>query len=260
MFDYSLPNAREAILSGCRIAPVMVPDPSLGSYVNPKPEYEESYPLLSVCLKGDLFWGQTGGTNVPHIPGQGLGHQVAFAYTNSAPLYASLPHRHLGHAVQQPEYEMNLLSLNQYRDFRFVAVEDAALVWDGAAPDRTDALRAAIEAGRYYRLVFEAEDGLVHSLAVDLPMFFRETGQLTVHTHPVAVPEFFADPKVLIDRIEGASPDILKSRSPMAVCSRLRANAMPLYFALKSDGHYAGVSDIVAERTRPWRMARLYAY
>jgi hypothetical protein len=261
MFDYSLPEARQAILSGHRIVPVMVPDPSLAeSYANPLPEYEESYPLLSLCLNGDGFWGLTGGTNVPRVPGQGVGHQLAFAYTNTAPLYLNMPHRLMAQAMTHPECDMVLCSLNQYREFRFAVLDDAAPVWDGAQPQAFDALRAAIAEGRYFRLVFESEDGLIYSLAVDLPMFFPELRQLTVHTHPAVMPEFCANPQQLIDKIEGANPDILKSTSPMAVRSRLRATLFPVYFSLESDGRYASARDIGAGRSRRWRTARLFAY
>jgi hypothetical protein len=261
MFDFTLADARTRILEGRRIVPVMTPDPSLGeSYINPLPSYEESYPLRAICLIGERFWGLTGGTNLPHQPGKGIGHETVFGYTNSAPLYFSMPSHAMAEALKERRQPLNLGTLRQYSRFRFVTRLDAQAVWDGATPDRFDAVRDAIEAGSLYRLVFEDEGGVVYSLDVDLPMYFPETGSLTINTAPCYFPDFCGDPESLIQALTDAQPDILKDSAPVTMQFSLRSGVFGGFFTLRSDGSYYGVNDLLRDAPRRWRQARLYAY
>lgn len=260
-FDHTLPNARDLILSGRRIVPVMIPDASLSeNYVNPLPSYEESYPLRAICLTGDRFWGLTGGTNLPHHPGRGIGRHTVFGYTNSAPLYFSMPAYALVEALKERQQPLNLATLRQYARFRFITRDDATLVWDGAAPDRTESLRAAIEAGSFYRLVFEDQGGVVYSLDVDLPMFFPETGALTINTVPSYFPDFCGDTDSLIKALTDAKPDILEETCETTVQFSLKVGVFAGFFSLRSDGSYYGVNELLRNAPRHWRQARLYAY
>lgn len=259
-FDYALPEARAAILNGHRIVPVMTPDPHPGDYANPLPAYEESYPLRAVCLTGDLFWGLTGGTNLPHQVGRGIGRHTIFGYTNSAPLYFSMPGYALLEVMKDRQQAMNIATLRQYARFRFLARADATLVWDGAEPDRFDALRRAIEAGSFYRLVFETDAGTVYALDVDLPMYFPEERTLTINTTPAYFPDFCGDPDALIRALRDAKPEMLEEPCDATLQVSVKIGVFPGFFSLHGDGRYYGVNDLLRDAPRRWRQARLYAY
>lgn len=261
LFDYGLSDARETVAAGARIVPVMTPDATLGEdYANPLPAYEECYPLRAVCVRGPHFWGQTGGTNLPHRFGHGISHPVVFAYTNSAPLYASFAQRALPDVLREPTFELSLATLRQYKAFRFITRPGGDPVWDGAAPAHVDALRDAIAQGHDFRLVFEDSAGLLFSLPVDLPMYFPGTGALTVTTHPAFMPGFVGDPQSLIDAIERVDANALHNPSPTAIRTRIKTRALPVFFSLHSDGNYFTAKGIAARAAERWRMARLYAY
>lgn len=260
MFDYGLPHARELILSGHRIAPVMTVDPTAANYANPLPAYEESYPLTHVMLGGDLFWGITSGTNLPHRIGEGAWSPVWLAYTNSASIYASGPVRTMDDMVTRRPRPVSLNPLRQYSAFRFHAREDASLVWDGAEPGNIDALSDAIEAGSVYRLVFEDEEGLVYSLGVDLPMLFRETGSLTITTHPMFAPDFCFQPMEFLDQVRSHHPALLVDDGPLPPPSTFETASVPTFQSLRSDGTYFRLFDIMSGKPKRWKQARLYAY
>lgn len=260
MFDFGLPNARDLILSGHRIAPVMTVDPKAAKFTNPLPVYDESYPLTHVTLKGDLFWGITSGTNLPHKIGQGAWPPVWLAYTNSGPIYASGQVQTFENVLDRQRGEVNLNPLRQYSAFRFIAREDAVLVWDGAAPDEITALAKAVAEGSFYRLVFETEDGLVMSLPVDIPMLFQEDRSVTITTHPMVVPEFCFEPAAMLNQLRSGHPTILAEDGPTPSGATFESNGVPLFHAVRSDGTYFRLFDVVSGKAKRWKQARLYAY
>jgi hypothetical protein len=260
MVDHELAGARELILSGHRIVPVMTVDPTAAKFANPLPAYRESYPLTSIVLEDDLFWGLTSGTNLPHKFGKGVWTPVWLAYTNSGPIYASGPVRTFDDFLDRRPCPVNLSPLRQYGAFRFLAREDATLVWDGADGDRTDALAEAIENGMSYRLVFEAEDGLVYSLSVDLPMLFVEDRSVAITSHPFFAPDFCFQPAALLERLRAGHPALLNRDGPLAPAASWDAPTVPTFHSLRSDGAYFRLFDVMSGEPKRWKQARLYAF
>ncbi|NMM44670.1 hypothetical protein HH303_09270 [Rhodospirillaceae bacterium KN72] len=262
MFDCSLPGARNLILSGHRIVPVMQPDATLSaSYANPLPQYEESYPLTHIVLVGDIFWGITSGTNQPFVSGKGLWDQGVLGYSNTPEaLYISTTYELMSQGLRDGNRKLNLNSLRQYATFRFHARQDAALVWDGERPDEIDALRAAIENGSYFRVVFENSDGVVFSQAVDIAMLFSESGSVEINTHPVLFPDFFLNPEQFARVIAENVPQILGESADRTRSVSLNNTITGGFHSVRSDGTYLGVREILTDRRRQWRQARLYAY
>lgn len=261
MFDYTLADARQKILTGHRIVPVMSPDDSLTEiFANPLPDYKESYPLTNIVLNGDDFWGITGGTNQPFLIGQGLAPAVVLGYTNSAPLYASMSAEPMLDVMADPSFSINICKLQQYKSFQFVARNDASLVWDGETPLDFDGVFQAIQQGSYFRLVFEDAIGLVFSLAVDLPMYFPGEAGLTINSHPSVFPDFFGNPQSLIQALEEAKSPMLDPEAHPGKLIRTTVNPSGGFFSLRADGTYYGVQDIITGTPKHWRQARLYAY
>lgn len=262
MFDCSLPDARDLILTGHRIVPVMQPDETLSKYyANPLPRYEESYPLTHVVLVGDVFWGITSGSNQPFVSGKGLWEQGVLGYSNTPEaLYFSMLYNMMSPGLREGQHKINLNNLRQYVTFRFHAKQDAALAWDGENPDAVDGLRAAIEDGSFFRLVFENAEGVVFSQVVDIAMLFPDSGKVEINTHPVLFPEFFLAPQELSKLIAEKLPQIVGGGENRNRSVSFNTKIWGGFHSVRSDGTYQGVAEILTDTRKRWRQARLYAY
>ena len=261
VFDYSLDNARQKILDGGQVVAVMVPDDSLAAhYINPLPRYEECYSLSRLCLLGDKFWGLTDGEHLLYQTQKGISDPLHFGYTNSAPLYFSAARKYFETALRDQTQQLTLCSLRQYSEFKFVVRDPLQKVWDSDDRNNLEALRKAIQQGLSFRLVFEADTGLVYSLPVDLPMLFYEKGDLSITTKISYFYDFCSDPMSLIDALRAKKSDFETDPNPLSIKATITSGVFPAYFNLFLDGSYIGVPEILSGEKKSWKMARLFSF
>jgi len=263
MFSHSISkHDLQNLAEGASLFTVMEPRTDLESLGLPQTPYLECLPMEYLFIVGSAVWGMTG-----HRPslfsGQGIdGNMTAFAYTNTAPIYAVLRHPSFAESLRSGSVSARVMHLRMYERFRFETRRDTELLWTSTqhGQDETDAVKSAVLAGARLKAVLGLPGGTVVQAPVHIPYYRTGSGHFDVSTVPDIVPQFFLQSDALISELRGTYPDLLQ---PDRLADRgltLNAPSTPVSFDIYSDGRYADPSLKQAESSGNYDHFALYAH
>ena len=263
MFSYSISDRDlRHLAQGASLYTVMEPRTDLDSLALPQAPYLECLAMNYLFMAGSAVWGMTGhrgslfsGRNID-------GAMTAFAYTNTAPIYAVLRHQSFAEGLRSGSVSARVMHLRMYERFQFTVRNEAELLWASTQheADETEAVRKAILAGARLKAVLGLPDGITVQAPVHIPYYRTGSGRFDISTVPDLIPQFFLQSGSLISELQSVHPELL---DPDRLSDRgvtLSAPSMPASFEVFSDGRYADPGMKQSETCSNYEHFSLYAH
>ncbi len=242
MFSYAISDEDlRALAQGASLFTVMEPRTDLDSLALPQDPYLECLPMNYLFMMDSAVWGMTGHRG-SLFSGQSVdGAMTAFAYTNTAPVYAVLRHQSFAESLRSGSVSARVMHLRMYERFQFTVRDDMELLWTSTHHDpvETDAVRAAIQSGARLKAVLVLPDGLTVQAPVHIPYYRTGSGHFDISTVPDLAPQFFVQSQTLVSELHAVHPELLNPDSLSDRGLTLSAPSMPVSFDMFSDGTYA---------------------